>query len=366
MSHLDDPPNRPEPVTYFDRMEIERRRAERREQEHRARVRRRWRAAGVAAAVLVALGVAGGLAFALAGGQQNVKVVRLIVTQPLAQTPASTITVVAAATSGPAAASVPAAATAGRSGAKQSSAGSASSAGGLNIQVAEQAARAANSSGTRVGFAVFNSSGQELGSYDDTTENYGASITKSILLVAYLNQVGDGQISAGADQVLTQMIEASDNQSADDVWGLLHNPVAQVQQVASDAGMTGFQMDTSDPVYVLGQSKITARDFALFFSKIDQMIPAAQRSYGLNLLSHLDASDQVGLLQSGLPGTVYSKEGWKGEPTITGDQPYVVNQAAQFQLDGTAYGVAITVAQYGGTESSNEAIVQRIGAALVS
>ena len=132
------------------------------------------------------------------------------------------------------------------------------------------------------------------------------------------------------------MIEASDNQSADDVWGLLHNPAAQVQAVASDAGMTGFELnDTADSVYVLGQSMITARDFALFFSKIGQMFPATQRSYGLNLLSHLDASDQVGLLQSGLPGTVYSKEGWKGEPTITGDQPYVVNQAAQFQLDGT-------------------------------
>jgi hypothetical protein len=365
MSHRDDPPSRREPVTYFDRMEIEHRRAERREQEHRARVRRRWRAAGVAAAVVVALGVAGGLAFALAGGQQNVKVVRLIVTQPLAQTPASTITVLAAATSGPAAASGPSAATGGTAGAKRSKTGSARSAAGLNIRAAEQAARAANRSGTRVGFAAFNASGQELGSYDDTTENYGASITKSMLLVAYLNQVGSGQISTGTDQVLTQMIEASENQSADDVWGLLHNPVAQVQQVASDAGMTGFQIDTSDPDYVLGQSKITARDFALFFSRINQLINPSQRSYGLNLLSHLDASDQVGLLQSGLPGTVYSKEGWKGEPTITGDQPYVVNQAAQFQLERTTYGVAITVAQYGGNQSSNEAIVQRIGAALV-
>ncbi|MGO9793939.1 MAG: serine hydrolase [Solirubrobacteraceae bacterium] len=363
MSPLDDPRRQP-PVTYFERMEIERRRQQRREQERQAQVRRRWRAAGIAAAVVVALAVVvGGLAWGLAGGPQNVKLVRLIITQPLT-TPKPPPVMLAAAGSATGASASPK--SHGPDGPHPgSSPAPAASSGGLNIQAAERAARAAKGSGTQVGFAVFNSSGEELGFYDDTMENYGASITKSMLLVAYLNQVGSGQISTGTDQVLTQMIEASDNQSADDVWGLLHNPAAQVQQVASDAGMTDFQIDTSDPVYVLGQSKITARDFALFFSKIGQMIPAAQRSYGLKLLSHLDASDQVGLLQSGLPGTVYSKEGWKGEPTITGDQPYVVNQAGQFQKDGTAYGVAVTVAQDGGSQSSNEAIVQRIGAALI-
>ncbi|MGO9790997.1 MAG: serine hydrolase [Solirubrobacteraceae bacterium] len=383
MSPLDDPRGQ-QPATYFERMEAERREHERREQEtrlerreqdrreheRRERLRRRWRTGGVAAAVVVALAAAGGIAFALAGGQQDVKIVRLIVTQPLGQTPAATITVVASGSVAGVSTS-PTSQNSGKthtgssssgSGASKASSGSGGAA--LNIQAAEQAARAAGS-GTQVGFAVFDSSGQELGSYDDTMENYGASITKAMLLVAYLQQVGSGPISSTADESLTQMIEASDNASADDVYHLLNDPQAEVQHVASDAGMTGFQLDTSDPVYVLGQSKITARDFALFFSKIDQMIPAGHRSYALNLLSHLDGSDQVGLLQSGLPGTVYSKEGWKGEPTISGDQPYVVNQAAQFQMDGTTYGVAVTVAQDGGSQSSNEAIIQRIGAALI-
>jgi hypothetical protein len=356
--------------------EIARRRQERREQEYRARVRRRWRAAAIAGAVLVVLAVTGAFVWGSASGQQNVKVVQLVVTQPLGSAPVPTITVTAAAATSPTAASGASAPTGGAAGAKRSLASGASgvlhpsgrssgSGAALHIQSAEQAAQAA-ASGTHVGFAVYDSSGQELGSYNDTMENYAASITKSMLLVAYLRQVGSGQISSTVDELLTNMIEASDNQSADDVWGLLHNPAAQVQAVASDAGMTGFELnDTADSVYVLGQSMITARDFALFFSKIGQMFPATQRSYGLNLLSHLDASDQVGLLQSGLPGTVYSKEGWKGEPTLTGDQPYVVNQAAQFQLDGTTYGVAVTVAQYGGSESSNEEIIQRIGAALI-
>ncbi len=376
MSPLDDPSRRP-PVLYYEQIEIERRRQERREQERLARVRRRWRAAAIAGTVLVVLAVAGAFVWGSASDQQDVKVVQLVVAQPLGSAPVPTITVTAAAATSGTPASGASASTGGASGVKHSSTGGASgvsnpaarssgSSAALHIQAAEQAAQDASGSGTHVGFAIFNSSGQELGAYNDAMENYGASITKSMLLVAYLRQVGSGQIGSTADELLTNMIEASDNQSADDVWGLLDNPAAQVQAVATDVGMTGFELnDTADSVYVLGQSMISARDFALFFSKIDQMLPAAQRGYGLNLLSHLDASDQVGLLQSGLPGIVYSKEGWKGEPTLTGDQPYVVNQAAQFQLDGTTYGVAVTVAQYGGSESANEEIIQRIGAALI-
>ena len=310
----------------------------------------------------VGLSIAGALVLVSARGQQYTKVVDLIVTQPLGRTPVRTLTVVAAANSSRTAATSPR--TSAASGAVNANPGSPGSA--LHIQAAEQAAQAASNSSTRVGFAVFDSSGQELGSYDDTMENYGASITKSMLLVAYLRQVGSRQLTPSADQLLTNMIEVSDNESADAIWSSLQDPALQVQAVASDAGMTGFELnDTADSVYVLGQSMITARDFALFFSRINLMIPGARRSYGLSLLSNLAASDQVGLLRSGLPGTVYSKEGWKGEPTITGDQPYVVNQAAQFQLDGRTYGVAVTVAQNGGSETSNEEIIQRIGAALI-
>ncbi len=367
MNPIDEPRKQP-PVLYFDRIEIERRRHERREQEHRMRVQRRRRTAGIGAAVLIVLCAAGVLASALTGAQ-NMKVVRLIVTQPLGSTPVPTTTVAAATTtpvgsggvalSGGASAPKPSGAgSGGTSGtARHSSSGSAA---GLNVQAAVQAARAASRSGTQVGFAVFNSDGEELGAYADSIQNYGASITKAMLLVAYLRQVGSGQISAGADEVLTAMIEASDNASADTVYRLLGNPEAQIERVASDAGMTGFQYDTSDPVYVLGQSKVTAHDFALFFARIGQLIPAAQRGYGLHLLSNLDYSDQVGLLQSGLPGTVYSKEGWKPEGGA-----YVVNQAAQFQTHGVTYGVAVTVFAPGGSQTGNQAIIQRIGSALV-
>ncbi len=221
-----------------------------------------------------------------------------------------------------------------------------------------------------MGFALYDSSGNQLGNYNETSPNYGASITKSMLLVAYLKQVGSGTLSSEAKSQLTDLIENSANGSASApgpaywVYSHLTHGLSDVKAVASAAGMTGFEADTSDPLYTLGQSKITADDFAKFFSKIDTFMPASQKSFGLNLLSHLSSADQNGLLQANLPGTVYSKEGWKPESSGLEGAPYVVNQAAQFSYNGATYGIAVTV---GGTsdQGSGEAIVLKIGKALM-
>lgn len=235
----------------------------------------------------------------------------------------------------------------------------------INQQAAQQIAR---QSGVNVGYALYDSSGKLLANYNDTFENYGASITKSMLLVAYLKQVGSGTLSSDAKTELTNMIENSDNASADWVYNHLNSGNTAVNNVAQDAGMKGFKLSTSDPVYVLGQSQITANDFAKFFSKIDTMFPAQQKDFALNLLSNI--TPQAGLLQAGLPGTVYSKEGWKAEPDSTNPfgqegAPYVVNQAGQFSGGDTTYGIAVTVA---GTanESSGETIIKNVASALVS
>lgn len=235
----------------------------------------------------------------------------------------------------------------------------------LNTDAAVSEATKDNAGKTKVGFALYDSTGNKVANYNEGFENFGASITKAMLLVAYLNQVGNGTLSADAKSQLTNMIENSDNPSANWVYKHLNHPQSQVNTVASQAGMTGFKIDTSDPLYVLGQSKITADDFAKFFSKVDTMFPASQQAFALNLLSNLSAVDQNGLLKSALPGTVYSKEGWKPETGKAEGAPYIVNQAAQFKLNGTTYGVAVTV---GGTanQSSGEQIVQNIVSALIS
>lgn len=237
----------------------------------------------------------------------------------------------------------------------------------INNSAAQQAAQQAGS-GVKVGYAIYDSSGNQQGSYNATFENYGASITKSIILVAYLNQLGTTPVSSTAKGYLTNMIENSDNDSANWVYKQLKNPAASVKTVASNAGMKGFKFDTSDKVYVLGQSQITADDFARFFAQIDTMLPSANRSLALNLLSNI--SPNVGLLQAGLPGTVYSKEGWKTEPDATTNpfgkegSPWVVNQAAQFTSDGKTYGVAVTVSG-AASQTAGEAVVQKVVTALI-
>ena len=243
--------------------------------------------------------------------------------------------------------------------------------GGITVDnsAAQQTAQKASTGTTKVGYALYDSTGKQLAKYNESFENYGASITKSMLLVAYLKQVGSGTLSSQAKSELTNMIENSDNASADWVYSNLNHANAAVNGVASSAGMTGFHLDTSDPVYVLGQSQITADDFARFFAKIDTMFPATQKDFALNLLSNLSSADQNGLLKVGLPGTVYSKEGWKSEPDTTNPfgnegSPYIVNQAAQFSSNGTTYGVAVTV---GGTsdQAAGETIVKDVVSSLV-
>ena len=234
----------------------------------------------------------------------------------------------------------------------------------IDDQAAQQAAQQASTGSTKVGYGLYDSNGNLLASYNGTSANYGASITKSMLLVAYLKQVGSGTLSAQAKSELTNMIENSDNASANWVYSQLSNGPAAVKDVANSAGMSGFVFnDSSDPIYLLGQSQITANDFARFFAKINTYIPSSQRQFGLNLLANLSSADQNGLLQAGLPGTVYSKEGWKPEPAGTDGAPYVVNQAAQFTENGTTYGVGVTVS---GTtdQSAGETIVKNVVSAL--
>ena len=124
------------------------------------------------------------------------------------------------------------------------------------------------------------------------------------------------------------MIEVSDNTAADWVYAHLKTPAADVERVASDAGMSGFHLDTSDPVYVLGQSLITAGDFARFFALIDTLMPACERQFGMGLLAHFKS--ESGCWRPAYPASCYSKEGWKPENAGLLGAPYIVNQAAQF------------------------------------
>ena len=69
----------------------------------------------------------------------------------------------------------------------------------INNQAAKQVISQNAASGLNVGYALFDSNGNSLAQDNDTFENYGASITKAMILVAYLNQIGSGSISSSAN-----------------------------------------------------------------------------------------------------------------------------------------------------------------------
>lgn len=232
----------------------------------------------------------------------------------------------------------------------------------IDFTDAKAAAQAAT--GIQVGLAVSDSSGNITDNYNGDVPEYGASITKAMLLVAYLNQDG-GVVPTGAeDTQLTGMIEQSDNADANATYKQVGG--AAVKKVASDAGMTKFTLDTSDPDYVLGQSLVTADDQAMFFAKINSLIPASQLSYAQNLFSHLSSTDAWGILAAKLPATIYSKAGWKQELPSNN---WVVNQAAQVVPTGQAATseVGVAMVTFGSTtQVAGEQLLQDVFTKLFS
>jgi hypothetical protein len=232
----------------------------------------------------------------------------------------------------------------------------------FDVSAARGAVASERAAGYRVGFAVMTAAHRTVVALNANTQNYGASVTKALLLVAYLHQYAAQGLDSAAAAELTQMIEVSDNTAADWVYAHLPSPTSDVEAVAAEAGMTGFRLDLSDPVYTLGQSLVTAHDLAGLFADIGQIMPARYERFGMNLLVHVQ--ERVGLLAAGLPGVVYSKEGWKPEnPGLLG-APYVVNQAAQFTCRGVTYGVAVTVG-HAADQTAAEGVVQRITSSLM-
>jgi CHAP domain len=213
-----------------------------------------------------------------------------------------------------------------------------------------------------VGFAVADSTGKIVASYDSNATDYGRSITKSMLLVAYLRQAGNAPLSTQARTNLSAMIEQSANGNegpgADWVYDHLHNPNAAIEQVAHDAGMSDFHLNTSDPVYVLGRSRVSANDMALLFSKIRQLMPSTQAGYGMTLLSSIAAGDpgHTGIYDAGIAsGSIYSKSGWEQET----DGGYTFNQAALITFASQQYAIAVITAN-NPSYAVGESIVQNI------
>lgn len=198
-----------------------------------------------------------------------------------------------------------------------------------------------------VGFAVANSQGQIVASYEPNATDYGHSITEVMLLVAFLRQNAGRPLSSAARSNLTAMIDQGSSgdggPGADWVYRHLHNANAQIEQVAHEAGMGDFRLDTSDHVYVLGHSRVSAGDMAKLFSKIAQLLPTSLQAYGLSLLSEvsLGGPQHTGIYGANVANwPVYSSSGWNRET----DGRYTFNQAALINVAGQQYAIAVITA----------------------
>jgi len=212
--------------------------------------------------------------------------------------------------------------------------------------------------GVQVGFAVVTASGQVLAQDQGHMAVPSASVSKAMLLVAYLNGPGRSHVSGEADGHLAAMIEQSSNQDAN--WVLSQVGTGAVLAVARAAGMSDYRIDTSDPNYHLGESRISALDLARLFARIDQLMAAGERSYGMGLLEHLSPADQWGILSVGV-GVAASKAGWKPEP----GNGWVINQAGQLQSGGQTVGIAI-VSEGESSQTAGEQIMQTVAGDLLS
>ena len=212
--------------------------------------------------------------------------------------------------------------------------------------------------GVKVGFAVVAAGGQVLAQENATMQVPGASITKAMLLVAYLHQLAGAPLGPVASAHLQAMIEQSSN--PDGSWVYAHLGAHAVQHVAAAAGMTRFRLDVSDPSYTLGQSLVTALDQARLFAKIDQLLPARYRQYGIGLLQSISAGDRWGILNAGV-GVGASKAGWKPEPGAG----WVVNQAGQVQVQGQSAGLAV-VSEGSASLTAGERIMQTVAGDLLA
>jgi hypothetical protein len=130
-----------------------------------------------------------------------------------------------------------------------------------------------------------------------------------------------------------------------------------IDRAAAAAGMAGWRRDTSDPVYTLGESKLTAGDLARLFGQLDTLLPRRHRAWARGLLGSVQGTGRFGFVDAGLEGTVLSKGGWSPET-----DGWTVNQGAQVELSGERYGVAVVL----GAQTSFEAGQNQIRARWAS
>lgn len=158
------------------------------------------------------------------------------------------------------------------------------------------------------------------------------SILKPMLLVSYLNrrEVRRRALRRSERRLLAPMIRRSDNDAASTILGRVGK--RGLRALARRSGMRRFTPVTG----IWGLSRINARDQALFFLRIDRLLPRRHRAYGMRLLERIVPRQRWGIAQVQPPGwRLFFKGGW-GSGTGLSD-----HQVALLTRGGERVSVAI-------------------------
>jgi len=158
-----------------------------------------------------------------------------------------------------------------------------------------------------------------------------ASVSKAMLLVAYLRQIGNRQPSAADRAVLGPMITASDNDRADSIYARVGD--AGLLDVAGRAGMRDLTV-----AGYWGSVFFSAADQARFFLRFESLVPRRSRAYARRLLSSIVPYQRWGFSRFSLRHgwSTYFKGGWR--QTGLGS---LVHEAALFERGGRRFSLTV-------------------------
>ena len=184
--------------------------------------------------------------------------------------------------------------------------------------------------GDAVSFAAIDSRGRTYG-FRDAMPFQSASVTKSMLLAAYLDRVGEGDLDSAAEDQLRAMITYSDNDAADAVYATVGDP--GLEQVADRVGMRDF-----DPAGYWSEAWITARDMARFMWRLEhRSLAPAHRELALELLAGIVPEQRWGIpAAAGDAWSAWFKGGWR--PSAAGS---LVHQAALLRDGNRRLAIAV-------------------------
>ena len=203
-----------------------------------------------------------------------------------------------------------------------------------------------------------------------------ASIVKVEIMATALKKAQDAGSEPPGDQqsLMTTMIENSNNDSATQLLSDVGGPSA-VQNFDNSIGMTGTTVSTqafipgsNPPLPGWGLTTTTARDEVRLVSKFafhNTVLSNASRSYGLNLMEHVE-SDQAWGVSGGVPlgVTVALKNGWL-PADLTNDTNWQIDSIGWIHGNGRNYVLAV-LSNGNPTMTDGEQTIDHIAAVIYS